>query len=141
MNRAERRKQKRFLKNKGEPLSHLHSCYSESDLSNMREKIREFIKTYDFNGSLFQESYERESNLKKAFPNSLIVKNIFDLNENIMTLEKDFPIENLSTKQVIMTDIFLVKEKSGWFIRYSKIPYFQNVLITLKEMGLGLPLA
>ena len=44
MGRAERRKQERFLKKKGTPVSHLHSHYLPSELDSMRSEIKEFFK-------------------------------------------------------------------------------------------------
>nr|BFD69162.1 hypothetical protein HAGR004_41840 [Bdellovibrio sp. HAGR004] len=135
MGRAERRKQERFLKKKGTPVSHLHSHYLPSELDSMRSEIKEFLRTYEFKGSLFQEDYERELGIKKMFPNSLVVKRISDVDEGIMTLEQNYPIFIKETKEIIKMDIFLVREKNGWFIKYDKVPYSQNILIAIKETG------
>lgn len=135
MNRAQRRKQAKFLKGKAKPISHLHSVYSQEDLDKVKEQVRDFLKTYDFKGSLFKESYEREVAIKKMFPNSLTIKCINDVDESIMTLEHNYPVVIEETKEIIKTDIFLVKEENGWFISYEKLPYSQNLLIAIKETG------
>lgn len=136
MNRAERRKQAKFLKNNGKPMDHLHSKYSQSDLDKVKEKIREFLKTYTFEGSLFEETYKRDQFLKNLVgENSVVIKLTEDL-PNIMTLETNYPVVFERNKnQIIKTDIFLVKEETGWFIKYDKLPFSQNLLIAVLETG------
>lgn len=139
MNRAERRKQAMVLKNKKQSFSHLHSKYSENDLNKVRDQVREFLKTYDFKGSGFEKSYEYEMGVKQIREmcgNSLTIRLIDDVDESIMTLETKYPIViDIEKDKSIETDIFLVKEKNGWFIHYDKLGFSQNLLILILEMG------
>ncbi len=143
MNRSERRKQERFLKKnnkqKGQPLDHLHSHYSENDFSNMKEKIKYFLKTYDFKGSVYEQSYEYEKGvreIRQIMGDAFTIRLIDDVDESIMTLETNYPIVvDPNTKQIIKTDIFLIKEKNGWFIKYDKLGFSQNLIISVMEMG------
>lgn len=140
MNRAERRKQERALKKKGKPTSHLHSIYSQEDLNNIRAEIKDFLKTYQFKGSPFEESYQKElvyRQFKEMFgANTTTIRLIKEVSENIFTLATNHPIQKQNSSEVIRSDIFLIKEENGWFIKYDKIPYYQNILIAIKETTL-----
>lgn len=135
MNRAERRKQTSILK-RGKPTDHFHSKYSQEDLNKVKEKVRDFLKIYTFDGSAFEETYKRDKFLEKLSGQADVIIKLTDDLPNVITLETNYPIVvDPIKKQIIKTDIFLVKEKTGWFIKYDKLPFVQNLLIAVLETG------
>ncbi len=136
MNRAERRKKERlaekaFKQMAKNPKCHLHETHTEEQLEETRNQIREFLKTYDFKGSNYESVLEEERLKKELFQ----MPNVAGVS---IRLEKDFPVMNKKTGEIIHTDIFVVKNEKGWFLTYENLNFQQNILVSIREMGFEL---
>jgi len=134
MNRAERREKERLAKKMVKqigktPTCHLHGTYTEEQLEETRGQIREFLKTYDFKGSNYEDIVQFEKTKREIYQS-------LKANGVAIRLEKDFSVINRKTGEVIQTDIFLVKKEKGWFLTYEKLDFQQNVLVSVRELGL-----
>lgn len=134
MNRAERREKERLAKKSFKqiaknPKCHLHETYTEEQLEETRNQIRDFIKTYDFKGSNYEDIVQFEKTQREVYQ-SLKADGV------AIRLEKDFAVMNNQTGEIIKTDIFLVKHEKGWFLTYENLDFQQNILASVREMGL-----
>jgi len=134
MNRAERREKERLARKSFKqmaktPKCHLHETHTEEQLEETREQIRDFLKTYDFKGSNYENYLDEERGKRDLFQGANVVG-------VSIRLEKDFSVMNKQTGEIIKTDIFLVKHEKGWFLTYENLNFQQNILASVREMGL-----
>lgn len=134
MNRAERRKQEKLAKSSikqlaKKPVCHLHETYSEEQITKTKNEIKEFLKTYDFKGSNYEDLVEEAKLQKDIYQGNHIAGVAIRLN-------KDFSVMEAKTGKVITTDIFLVKNEKGWFLSYENLNFQQNLLVSIHELGM-----
>ncbi len=134
MNRAERRRQAKLVKKSVEqmakiPKCHLHDKYTQQDLDKTKEQVKEFLKTYDYKGSNYEDIVPIEK-AKREYCQSLKGDKV------AIRLEKDFRVIEQKTGKVIKTDIFLIKSKKGCFLSYENLDFQQNILVSIHELGL-----
>lgn len=132
MNRKERREQERLLKKSmrelgKKPKCHLHSVHTQEDLDKTKAEVKGFIKTYNFENSPYQEDLEEQLSMRELFNEMEFQGHIIRLSANHPTLDK--------SGKVVLTDVYLKKENSGWFLTYEKLDFQQNILVVIKEMG------
>lgn len=132
MNRKERREQERLLKKSmrelgKKPKCHLHSTYSQEDIDKTKVEVKEFIKNYSFSGSPYEKDLEQQLSMRELLNDVKVHGHIIRLSANHQVLDK--------AGKLILTDVYLKKESSGWFLTYENLDFQQNILVVIKEMG------
>lgn len=143
MNRKERRKKqkeqrkeaKRFKNSIAQtykkPACHLHSSHTQEEIDNTKAKILSFLKSYDFKGSAYEADLETLTTIRKVYKEVSKISSGF-----VITLVKDHYVVKEDTQKLMTTDVYLVKHDDGWFIQYSDLPFSQNLITMITEMGI-----
>lgn len=133
LNREERRKLERQMAKLnvqvfGGPKSHLHDTHPQEALDRTKEQIKEFLKTYDYKDSPYEKDIESFKELRPYLQQG-------NVRLGPIRLSAGWEVLDITTGQRTTSEVFLLQYEKGWFIHFTELNIYQNVLVLVLESG------